>query len=181
VTDGSRTIHVRKRDGSIEPFDVSKLTRTLWCVIQPTGGRFDEAWHLAAAVQLYLRRDGAPVVTSAAVFEMALKVLHRLHRIQAACALEAHRACRSLARKQLTVVHEPGKTTCWDKSWLSCLAGRSWRLAPTTARIIADQVESALLASGQRSVSREEVIDALNAAVAACGLADAVPVTQPVS
>lgn len=177
---GSGTIQVRKRDGSIEPFDEGKLTRALWRVIAADHGRYHDAAQLASAVELYLRREEAPIVTSAAVFEMALQVLHRLHMIEAACALEAHRACRVLARKQLVVAHESDKTTYWDKSWLANLAARSWRLLPATARILADQIETALLSDGRRRVTRDEVIDLLNAAVASYGLADAVPVEQPV-
>ncbi|MCY2928924.1 MAG: ATP cone domain-containing protein [Planctomycetota bacterium] len=173
-------IQVRKRDGSIEPFQQVKITRALWSVIEPGGGHYLDARHLAEAIEIYLERDGDDVVSTAAVFEMALKVLHRTGMVVPACALEAHRACRALGRKQLMVVHEPGKATYWDKSWLSSLAQRSWRLATPTARIVAAQVEAALLASAQRTVTREDVIDLLNAAVSSFGLADAVPVEQPV-
>ena len=172
-------IQVRKRDGSIEAFDQGKIIRALWSVIEPEGGQYLDAQHLAEAIQIYLERDGHDVVSTAAVFEMVLKVLHRTGMVLPACALEAHRACRALGRKQIMIVHEPGKATYWDKSWLSSLAGRSWQLTPTTARIIAAQVESALLASGQRQIGRDDVIDLLNAAVASFGLADAVPVEQP--
>jgi hypothetical protein len=173
-------IQVRKRDGSTEAFDVSKVTRALWCVIEPEGGCFEEACHLADAIELYLRREGQDVVSSAAVFEMVLKVLHRTGLVVPACSLEAHRACRSLGRKQLMVVHESGQTTYWEKNWLADLACRSWRLAAATGRIIAAEVESALLACPQRKVARQEVIDLLNAAVASFGLADAVPVEKSV-
>ena len=180
MADGSRTIRVRKRDGSIEPFELGKVSRALWCVIELEGGHYLDACRLAEAIQIYLERDGRDVVSSAAVFEMALKVLHRLGMVAPACALEAHRACRALGRKQLMIVHEPGKATYWDKSWLSSLAERSWQLAPATARIVAAQVEASLLASGQRRIAREDAIDLLNAAVSSFGLADAVPVEQPV-
>ncbi len=180
MAEGSRTIQVRKRDGGIEPFEQGKVTRALWCVIEPEGGQYIDARHLAEAIQIYLERDEQRIVSSAAVFEMVLKVLHRTGMIPPACALEAHRACRALGRRQLMVVHEPGQATYWDKSWLSSLASRSWQLTPATARIIAAQIEASLLASGQRQISREDVLDLLNAAVSSYGLADAVPVEQPV-
>lgn len=179
MAEGSRTIQVRKRDGSIQSFEQAKITRALWSVIEPEGGHYLDARHLAEAIQIYLEREGQDVVSSAAVFEMVLKVLHRTGMVLPACALEAHRACRALGRKQLLVVHEPGKATYWDKGWLASLAERSWQLAPMTARIIAAQVESTLLSTGQRQIGRDDVIDLLNAAVASFGLADAVPVEQP--
>jgi hypothetical protein len=44
--------------------------------------------------------------------------------------------------------------------------------------VIAGQVEASLIAAGRQVVSRGEVVEKMNALVAAFGLADAVPVRQ---
>ena len=176
MKNGSGTIRVRKRDGGVEDFDVAKLTRSLWRVISPAGKTFDDACQLAWAIHAYLRREGTDCLSSAVVFEMALKVLRRIRLGRAASALEAHRACRSAARRRLTVLHNGGKATMWDKAWAAGLAVGGWNLLPVTGRILAGRIEANLLAGRRRIVGREEIIKLLNAEVSACGLADAVPV-----
>lgn len=173
---GSGTIRVMKRDGSLERFDKSKLACALWKAMRGTTGRFTDARELALAIEMYIQRLNWPLVRSAALFEMALKVLRRVRLRKAARALEAHRSQRARRREHLHVNHGQGKVTLWDKSWLCEFVCRSWRLLPPTGRFVAGLVERRLLQPEGGEVSRMEVIDLANTFVSELGLADAVPV-----
>jgi len=82
--DGSGKIRVVKRDGSDEPFDPHRLARSMWLGMRGTGRRFYDACQLAAAVEIYLSRSGWHVVSSAALYEMTVKVLRRARLDEAA-------------------------------------------------------------------------------------------------
>jgi len=173
---GSRTIQVIKRDGSEEQFDLAKLTASIWAPMRAGPGRYLHATELAKAVQAYIERIGWPAVSTAAIFEMTLKVLLRVDYNDAANAYETAHQARKARRKQFRVVHANGRVTMWDKSWLAKVACGSWRLSPRAARILAGQVEAKLLCGSARWASREDIVDMLNELVAEFGLADAVPV-----
>jgi ATP cone domain-containing protein len=175
---GSRTIQVRKRDGSQEGFDVLKLAASMWWGIRRAGGRYQHARDLSDAIRLHLLRGKRQWITSAALFEMAIKVLRRVRMPDAAEVLETHRLWRRRKRSGFMVHHGDGRMTFWDKTWLSDHVCRSWRLSPTTARIVAGYVEADLLARPALVVTREHVLDRMNRCVAACGLADAVPIEK---
>ncbi len=176
---GSRTVRVIKADGTAEAFDEAKLAGAMWRVMRATCGRYRDARELAKAIEIYLRRNGRHAVGSAAVFEMALKVLRRARFGAAAELLESHRAARESARRRLRIVHGADHATLWDKGWLARMAEAGWLVSRPTARMLADAIETDLLAAGATTVSREEVVVRLNGAVASFGLADAVPVRQP--
>ena len=169
---------VEKRDGKIEAFDVAKLTGILWRGIEPDGGEYRHARELARAIQVYLRRSKRTTVTSAAIFEMGLKTLRRVHRGPAAENLELHRTLRQTRRQHLRISHGTGQVTAWDKAWLSRLAEGMWHLSPQTARLLAGQVESRILPHEETVISREDILDELNGLVSQFGLADAVPVSR---
>ena len=175
---GSGTVQVLKSDGNLEDFDSRKLSAAMWRVIRTHGGSYDQASELGAAMALYLDRVSWVCITSAAVFEMCVKVLRQVGFSPAAEALEDHREWRNARRRRLRVRHDTGKVTLWEKSWLCEFARRSWHLSGSAARIIAGRIEADLLAETQTSVSRQAVVDRLNAYVAGYGLADAVPVQQ---
>lgn len=176
---GSGTIQVLKRDGSVERFDRARLAGGMWRAMSGTVGRYRDARQLAEAVELYLERCRMRCVSSAAVFEMALQVLRRVGLEDAAAAMEAYRAARRVLRTRLRIRHESGTATLWDRTWLSELAERYWGLRPRAARTLAGQFEGELLAEGPRELSRAEILRRLNRCAAAWGLADAVPVTPP--
>jgi len=171
---------VRKRDGSEEPFDPGKLAGAFWRVMAERGGCHELAGRLAGAVETYLICRQRRGVSTAALFEMAVKVLRGMAMPGACEALERHWAWRATRRRRLLLDHGHGRVTLWDKTWLAELGRRSWRLSRNAARIVAGQIEVELLGDGRRSVSREEVVDRLNRCVAQFGLADAVPVAPPV-
>lgn len=169
-------IRILKRDGSGELFDQGKLQGSMWRAMRGTDGRPEDAAELASAVAIYLRRKGTQVISSAALFEMVLKVFRRVRLDAAAKVMEAHRAWRERERTNLRVVHECGKETLWDKSWLVQLACRSWNIQRPTGRFLVGQLESRLLSKRCRSVSREHLVNTINQMVTWYGLADAVPV-----
>ncbi|MCK4601348.1 MAG: hypothetical protein KAU28_02705 [Phycisphaerae bacterium] len=174
--DGARKIWVLKSDGDTEVFDALKLAATMWRAIRDTGGSFNDARDLAETIEIYLSRKGQTCIASTAIFEMCVKVLRRVRLRRAACRLETHHAWRNARRLQIQLDHYGGKTTFWDKGWLCKFACRSWHLSPATGRIIAGIVEQELLAGQDNCVSRQSVIEMLNARVVEFGLADAVPV-----
>jgi len=180
---GSRTIRVVKRDGREEPFEVLRLAAAMHRGMRHTRGTLYDAGQLAMAIEIYLDRAERRRVTSAALFEMAVKVLRRVQLFAAAKAMETHRTRRAGTRRRLSIRHEGGRRTRWDKSWLSALASARWGLKATTARILAGHVEAELLTEAppdgaKWEATRDEVCERLDDCVAAYGLADAVPVER---
>lgn len=172
---GSRTIRVLKRDGSVEEFSPYKLAAAIWRALSGRGGQYRDAADLALAIGVYLDRGQWACISSAAVFEMTVKVLRRVHFDEAAAALESCRASRAARRRRLRIDHG-GQVTYWEKGWLVRLGSQSWQLSPQTARIIAGHVESSLLSQPGRVIPRADATDLFNQCVAEYGLADAVPV-----
>lgn len=175
--DGSGTIRVLKRDGSTERFDARKLSLMLWRGMQRTEADFHHARQLSEAIEVFMLRNGRMCVSSAAVFEMAIKSLKCIKLSEAIDAIESHRAWRNRRRRCVRVRHEDGRTTLLDKTWLCELARRSWFLMPETSRIIAAEVEGRLLSGTRLIVPRNDVLRMLNAAVMEFDLADVVPVS----
>ncbi|MFB3892184.1 MAG: hypothetical protein ACE15C_09195 [Phycisphaerae bacterium] len=175
---GSRMIRVLKRDGSTEDFAPLKLAAGMHQAMMRGGqGQYRDAADLAAAIQIYLQRCKCDFASSAALFEMAVRVLRRVQLGLAADAMENHRAARDRCRRQVRVAHGRNKLTWWDKSWLARLGGRTWEIMPSTARIIAGLVERDILdGDGQKVLSRLDLLEMFNARVVEFGLADAVPI-----
>jgi len=176
--DGSRTIRVVKRDGSVERFDPAKLASSIWRVMQVEKGCFNHARQLAEAIGAHLVRRSGPRSSSRAVFEMTVKALRYVGLSLSADLMERHRSWRQNRRNRLQVRHENGMVTLWDKAWLKEFTVRSWHISPRAARIIATEVEQQLLSANRNIVLRQEVLEMLNCAMAEYGLADAVPVQQ---
>lgn len=175
--DGAATIQVLKRDGGAELFAREKLAGAMCRVMRGRGGTLQDATDLAEAIELQLGRR-SPRVSSAAIFEMVVKVFRRVRLFAAAKAIEHHRAWRRSRRAKMRILHEEGTVTAWDKAWLAKLAESGWGVSATVARIIAGQIESEMLAADTLVITRAGALDILNARVAALGLADAVPVQQ---
>lgn len=174
----SGKIKVRKRDGSLEAFAPARLASTMARGLARTGGPERLGRDLARAVELYLRRCRRTVVSSTALFEMAVKALRRVCMGEAAEVIELHRTLRAVRRPLLRVRHDGGQVTTWDKSWVALMGERTWGLSRRTARIFAGEIELHLLPQQSRIVDRQDVIALLNERVVQFGLADAVPVRQ---
>ena len=175
----SKPIRVIKRDGTVEPFDETKLAASMWAAMDGVEGEYEDARELARAVGCYLHRIEWPCVASAAVFEMALKILRRVQFRRAASVFETRRQRRKACRKRIRVIHDGGQITAWDKSWLVKLAARVWHVTDRTGRIVAGQLEQELLDEEVRWIRRGDLVDRLNDHMLDFGLADAVPVEPP--
>jgi hypothetical protein len=173
------TIQVRKQDGTLEAFDVRKLAGAMWRATATGEGRYGDALELARAIEIYLVRGGRRTVTSAALFEMTLRVLRRAGWCRPAAAMEAHRTRRRVRRVGVRLVHNADQVSLWDKGWLVERAKASWSLSTSTARTIVGQIEREVLAGGIEQVHRDEVLAMLDRWVSELGLADAVPVRRP--
>jgi hypothetical protein len=141
-----------------------------------TSGRYEDACQLALAMKIYIDRDTAKVVSSGAIFEMAVKVLRRVSLDGAAETLRMYRGQTHAWRHVMRVQHYGGTVTYWDKAWLSELACRSWYLMPRTGRLIAGEIEKQLRCANKEIVSRGELVEMVNRRVTEFGLGDAVPV-----
>lgn len=175
--EGSGTIRVMKRDGSVEDFDAAKLAAAMWRAMRHTNAKYTHARQLAEAIETYLLRRDYTCVSTRALFEMAVKSLHYVGLPRAAGRIEKHRDWRDQRRRQFRIRHDDS-TTFWDKSWLCKLACRSWHVSHSVGRIIAGRIEHEILAGDRFILGRHEVLDLLNHNMAAYGLADAVPVEQ---
>jgi hypothetical protein len=175
---GSWTIRVLKRSGQAEEFDGLKLAAAIWRAMGGRKGAYPQALYFSDAVRFYLSRGRQGCVSSAAIFEMCVKLLQYVGQPLAARRLQEHRSWRLARRRGLRIRHERGELTQWEKGWLAEFAQRCWRLSAPTARILAGQVEADLLREDSREIPRQEIIDRLNEITAAYGLADAVPVVR---
>jgi transcriptional regulator NrdR family protein len=169
-------IRVIKQDGSRERFDHFKLAASMWRGMSETEGRYCDARDLACAIGVYLGRSGRRNVSSAAVFEMAVKVLRRACLAPAAERMEEFRTLRRCLRRGLSVVLDDGSRRPWDKSWLIAEAETSWNLSRPMARLMAGLIERELLADSLRQVTARDVLQRLADRVDEFGLADWVPV-----
>jgi hypothetical protein len=147
---GSWKIRVLKRDRSVEDFDPQKLSASMSkAMLAVRRGGLREARDLAIAIGIYLARSECRCISSAAILEMAIKVLHRAGMGGAAVAMESHHFWRAGARRRLRLCHESGRASAWNKSWLRELATRIWNISPVTAAILADEVERELLSQSE--------------------------------
>lgn len=105
----------------------------------------DRAQHLCDAILFYLARGRSSCLSTGALFEMCLTVLHHVGMPRSAQCLGAHRQWRRDRRHALRIRHESGQVTCWEKSWLAEVAVNMWNLSPAAARVLAAQVEAQLL------------------------------------
>ena len=169
-------IKVRKRDGSVETFDEQRLRGVIARGITAADGDFTLSGELASAIHFYLRKSRQYLITSSALFEMTLKAMQRVNMHTAARRLELHHSALEMRRRLLRISHGERTTTLWDKSWLAEFACRSWNVSRRTGRILAGEVENAILRDSGTVVPRSEIIAMLNELVGQFALADAVPV-----
>lgn len=173
---GSRKIQVRKRDGSVEEFDVAKLAGLLRRVLTKIHDVSADPDALATGLRLYLQRTGRTTVTSTAIFGMLVRMLRRVRLGDAAELLELHRTLRMIRRRLLRLRHDDGCTTQWDKSWLATLAEKTWHVSRPIARMLAGEIELRLLPQEETEILRRDVLELLNEHVSQWGLAEPVPV-----
>jgi len=161
---------VLKRDGTAEPFDEGKLCG---CMLRAMRAGDDDAHigqALAHAVGYYLLRRQTRCISTGAILEMALTVLRVAGLGQAATQLERRHAARLSMRGRLRLHHDNGVCTAWSKQWLVQQGCTRLGLGPSTARILAAQVEQTLTKGRCWQISRSDVIAELSRAAEAYGL-----------
>ena len=174
--EGSRTILVQKRDGTLEAFDQARLAGSLLAALSAESVEQETAENLAFAVEHYISRVGLERVSSPAVFEMAVKILRSIQCPEAAERYEAWSLRRRRFRKQFRIVDDQGRVTLWDKGKLADQTKRQWMVSDRTARIVAGELEKRLMDRPNVAwIGAGKLQDELNSLVAAFGLADAVP------
>ena len=166
----SRTITILKRDGTAERFDRRKLRACLLRVMAGGIADLHIADALASAVAHYIAHRRIRALSSAALLEMALTVLHGVGLVAACEDLEAHHAARLRLRRLWVVHHGDQMRTAWSKDWLIRQGCSQWGLGRPAARIVAGQVERALLAGPPRQLTRSDAMEMLSGHLAAYGL-----------
>jgi transcriptional regulator NrdR family protein len=167
---GSWKIRVLKRDSSIEHFNIAKLRLSLWRALGADSESFLHADWLAHAIQGFLHYEGHRAVSSRALFEMAVRSLRCVERDDAGDALEAHRRVRRQRRDVLTILHEDGRRSRWDRSWVTAHLRQRWSLGRSAAKALSAQIEADLLAR-PGELARRAVLDRVDGLVEAFGLA----------
>ncbi len=163
-------IQVVKRDNAVDPLNADQLRGCLWRVMAPFGSPFARTHHLSRAIVLYLHKKSINSVTSRALFEMVVRALRQTRHAAAADALETHHRWRSDARRHLTVVHDNGQRTGWDRTWLVQQIQRRWDVSRPAARALSAGVEIDLL-GGAGDVGRQRVLDLADERIENYGLA----------
>jgi hypothetical protein len=169
-------IRVRKRDGSVEPFDAAKLAGAMYRAMEDEPAGWRDARDLAETIGIFLSRRRCRQVSSAAILEMAVKVLRKAGLDEAAATLEEFHALRVSLRSRVQLADADGVLQPWGTDWLVDLACDAWQMSRTVARHVVGEAETELLLTGEQRITRQAAIDQLNSTVLEFGLADAVPV-----
>ncbi len=160
-----------KRDRTAEPFDRHKLGGCLLRAMPAAIQDGHVAAALAGAVHCYLIRRRVRCISSPAILEMALTVLEAAGLREAKARLEKRHGARVRLRSRLRLHHDGGACTAWSKQWLVRQGRSRWGLGRTAARILAGQVEQALVRHRLRDLTRSAAVRLLGLSAAAYGLA----------
>ncbi len=173
-------IRVAKRDGTIEPFTISKMLNCIRNGLSASGEScgldFSSAGGLAEAVFEYLENSyaGRPV-PSQHVAELVELVLSQTGHSAAGMAIREHAAFREQGRKRLLVATaraSDGRFVQhrWDKRLLVQHLRRQHHLEAPTARMIAGRVEQLIFNCRLRVVTSGLVREMTRSELLAWGL-----------
>ena len=176
-------IMVAKREGTLEPFEIAKLRRSLIAAMKACNRnpRFAEA--LARAVELHLRGWNEPSPPNTGYIYRCLRTaLTETGMGQVAQTLSVHRAQRAVRRAKLSV-YDTQKSRFdlapWRKSAIAeTLAGRH-DLTHATARFLAGEIERRVLALEYNTVSKPLLRELVRNELLAWGLTEAVMDVAP--
>lgn len=148
-------LHVVKRDGSEEPFDIKKLTYSVAGALADAREDTAFAAALAQAAAWHLHRDRAPRVRSAELAYLMQRALEQVGQSWAAMCYANQAARRAAGRRRLRVL-PTARATCparvWDRRrWTQHI--RHHGLSPSLARSLVSRVERHLLRLGLSPVS----------------------------
>lgn len=180
ASSGKATMRVRKRDATIEPFEIAKLRNCLRAAMHgaadPAGLDNTAAGSLAEAIQEYLRVSTPRRVASAGhLAELAEVVLSQTGHDAAAMAFRQHAQLRDQQRKWLMVAcprPSDGRFVQqrWRKSRLVASLQQGHTLDRSTARMIAGRVEQLIFNCGLKVVTANLVREMANSELLAWGL-----------
>jgi hypothetical protein len=159
--DGS--IRVRKRDGSVEPFVLSKLRTCLGNGFQASGEMRERGTatcqELAEAVHAYLERtEPEATVSSKRLAELVELVLSQTGYSAASMAIRQHVQLRDQQRRWLRVASRQGAEgryiqRRWNKARIVAHLNGHHQLDAPAARMIASRVEQLIIACGLKVVT----------------------------
>lgn len=173
-------IRVCKRDGTIEPFVISKLFNCIRNGLTASGEScgldMTAAGGLAEAVFEYLQSSfAASPVPSKHLAELVEMVLNETGHASAGMAIRQHTAHRDFCRRRVMVA-TPRPTDGrfaqhrWNKSLLVQHLRRQHQLEPPAARMIAGRVEEIVFSCGLRVLTSGFVREAAKSELLAWGL-----------
>lgn len=169
-------LKIVKRDGAIEPFQLSKLRRCL-AVVMREGG-FDErlADALARAVAMTLQDwKKRTLPTSEHIFRCCVTVLRETEMGEVADRLEAHRTARA-ARIATVTVFDPQRpdrgAVRWRKAAVVKELENDYGISRSVARMLASDIEQRVVGLDYRVISWVLVREVIKAEVDAWGLGD---------
>ena len=178
ATDGS--IRIMKRDGSIEPFVLSKLLHCIgngFCTSgEPPERSSATARGLAEAVHAYLRKTGprSPVPTEQ-LSELVELVLTQTGHTAVGMAIKQHDQLRDRQRRWLRVAGSNHRNGCYvQRRWNKCRVVEHLReahvLDAPASRIIASRVEQLVFNCGLKVVTTGLVREMVKSELLAWGL-----------
>jgi len=172
-------LRVRKRDGSVEPFSLAKVTQCIQAGLLAANDDDNArscARVLAEAVQDFLASEGDGPHPASRILEMVELVLtqtgHSNAAVQAVRFAESRQSCR---RRLLVASFHPrdGRLVHrrWDKGRLIAFLQREHHLVGPTARMIAGRVELLVLNCQMKTVTASLVYGMTASELLAWGLA----------
>ncbi|RMF83356.1 MAG: hypothetical protein D6744_04830 [Planctomycetota bacterium] len=152
-----RTMKVSKRDGTVEPFNQGKVRRCIALGCQAVGVTTRVADSLARAVAIHLRESAEPgLPTTEYIFRCVRAALEQTEFPRAARVLMQHRRWRDLSRESIRVfdARRPERPAGqWRKTRVVRTLERRYRLSPSTARILAGELEERVLGLRYQMIS----------------------------
>jgi hypothetical protein len=172
-----KEIAITKRDGTVEKFDVMKLTNCLARVLR--GRAYDPrlAGPLARAVALHLREwTGSRHPTTQYIFRCVASVLEQTGLGDVAEDLHQHRKLRAVRRRRTRVLEDAERPARgshgWQKGAIVAALERNYGVRHTVARFLAGQIEMQIFALNYRVITRPFLAELVRNEILAWGLAD---------
>ncbi len=173
-------LHVTKRDGTTEVFEMAKLRRSIAAAMRDCG--YDEAIcdPLARAVKVHLDEiDRSKPATTEYIFRCVRSVLQQTGLEDVSQELSHKARLRDRARRSIRVVgSDIGRrnSVAWRKRELVTNLMERYELRRSVSRYLAGQVEQRVFALNYRLVSKTLLAELVKNEVMAWGLSE--PVTS---
>lgn len=171
-----KTTMVKKRDGSLEAFQIEKLRRCLGSLMESCQYDVRVADALAKAVAYHLTEEcGEGSVSSRYIYQCVQAVLKRTGLTDVADELSAYSRFRSVCRRRLRVrrarVAERNLAR-WQKKAVVDTLETQYQVQRPVARILAGEIESRVFSLGYNEVSQGLVDELIRNELHSWGLQD---------